>query len=107
MNETDLMHLIMLELTERGYKVFRTNVGKVRLSGNRWFDTGLPKGHPDLYGYRNDGRIFYVECKVHPNKPTKEQKQFLKIAKENNCLCGVAYSVDDALKIVRGDECYE
>lgn len=104
MNETDIMHMIMLELSNRGYKVFRTNVGKVRLHDGRWFDTGLPKGHADLYGFRPDGQIFYIEVKGTGGRVRPEQKQFLYSMKQSGALCGVAYSVDDALKIAGGVE---
>ena len=55
MTETDLMHAVMLAVTEAGNQIFRTNVGKVRTPDGRYFDTGLPKGHSDLYGFRPDG----------------------------------------------------
>ena len=61
MTETDLMHAVMLAVTEAGNQIFRTNVGKVRTPDGRYFDTGLPKGHSDLYGFRPDGQIFYIE----------------------------------------------
>ena len=64
MNETDLMHSVMLEASKAGNMIFRANVGKVRMADGRWFDTGLPKGHSDLYGFRPDGRVFYVETNI-------------------------------------------
>lgn len=100
MTETDLMNNIRLEISKHDCKIFRANVGKIRMPDGRWFDTGLPKGHPDLYGFRKDGRCFYIEVKVHPNKPTPEQLNFIRIAKSYNCLAGVAYSVEEALAIV-------
>nr|DAL33546.1 MAG TPA_asm: Nuclease [Caudoviricetes sp.] len=103
MNETDLMHEIMKAVSARGCMVFRANVGKFKLSDGRWFDTGLPKGHPDLYGFMpQTGRAFYIECKVKPNKPTPEQEQFIKTAQNLGALACVAYSVDDALKMLNG-----
>lgn len=104
MNETDIMHMIMLALSGQGYKVFRTNVGKVKLADGRWFDTGLPKGHADLYGFRPDGQIFYIEVKAPGGKVRPKQKQFLCSMKQSGALCGVAYSVDDALEIAGGVE---
>ena len=43
MTEHDLQNLIRLELSSQKYAVFRANVGKIKLSDGRWFDTGLPK----------------------------------------------------------------
>ena len=50
MTETDLMNAVMLAASAKDCVIFRTNVGKVRMTDGRWFDTGLPKGHADLYG---------------------------------------------------------
>lgn len=101
MTETDLMHAVMLAVTEAGNQIFRTNVGKVRTPDGRYFDTGLPKGHSDLYGFRPDGQIFYIETKLHPRKPTKEQRQFILAMIGKGAAAGVAYTVEEALKIVK------
>lgn len=99
MTEHDLQNQIRMALSDRDFCSFRTNVGKLLLPDGRWFDTGLPKGHPDLYAVRN-GRIYYIEVKVKPNKPSKEQVHFLETMHDRyGCPGVVAYSVDDALKI--------
>ena len=100
MTETELMHRVMLAVQEHGNQIFRTNVGKVRTPDGRYFDTGLPKGHCDLYGFRPDGQICYIETKLHPRKPTKEQCQFILAMIAKGAAAGVAYSVEEALKIV-------
>lgn len=101
MTETDLMHAVMLAVTEAGCQIFRTNVGKVRTPDGRFFDTGLPKGHPDLYGFRPDGQIFYIETKLHPRKPSKEQRQFILAMIGKGAAAGVAYTVEEAMQIVK------
>lgn len=101
MTETDLMHAVMLAVTEAGCQIFRTNVGKVRTPDGRFFDTGLPKGHSDLYGFRPDGQIFYIETKLHPRKPTKEQRQFILAMIGKGAAAGVAYTVEEAMQIVK------
>ena len=101
MNETDLMHQVMLEATRLGNVIFRSNVGKIKMADGRWFDTGLPKGHSDLYGFRPDGKIFYIETKVKPNKPTKEQLMFLNTVIKKGAAGGVAYSVEEAVSIMK------
>lgn len=100
MNETDLMHSVMLAASKAGNMIFRANVGKVRMADGRWFDTGLPKGHSDLYGFRSDGRVFYVETKMHPRVPTSEQVRFLQAVIKRGGIGGVAYSVDEAMEII-------
>lgn len=104
MSETGLMHDVMLAVSAKGCKIFRANVGKVRMRDGRWFDTGLPKGFADLMGHRPDGRAFYIETKLHPRKPTKEQVQFLLAMIKTGAIGGVAYSVEDALKIIEWDD---
>ena len=100
MNEIDLMHGVMLAASQAGNMIFRTNVGKVRMADGRWFDTGLPKGHSDLYGFRPDGRVFYIETKMHPRVPTPEQVKFLQAVINRGGIGGVAYSVAEAMAII-------
>lgn len=100
--EHTIQNEIRVALTENGYTVFRANVGKVKTVDGRWFDTGLPKGHPDLYGFRPDGKIFYIEVKNANGRVRPEQKQFIKTVKARGALAGIARSVEDALDIVRG-----
>ncbi len=95
-NETDLMHRIEEAVSKRGCLVFRANVGKIRMADGRWFDTGLPKGFSDLFGFiPRSGRFFAIECKVKPNKPTPEQIQFLHVIRRLGAIGLVAYDVED------------
>lgn len=104
MTETDFMKEVMLEATAQGCVIFRTNVGKVKLADGRWFDTGLPKGHADLYGVRSDGTVFYIETKLKPRKATLEQCRFLaRMAKQGACV-GIAYTIAEALRIIRWND---
>lgn len=98
MAEHDLQNLIRLDLSAKGYTVFRANVGKVRMDTGRWFDTGLPQGFSDLFAVK-DGRVYFIECKVKPNRPTPEQLKFISRMREQGCRAGVAYSVEDAVNI--------
>lgn len=104
MTEHDLQNQIRLELSKRGVINFRTNVGKIRMADGRMFDTGLPKGFSDLMGVLPDGRAVFIEVKVHPNKPSREQLNFIAVMQKQGALAGVAYSVEDALKISRIDK---
>ena len=72
--EHTIQNEIRVALTENGYTVFRANVGKVKMMDGRWFDTGLPKGHPDLYGFRSDGQIFYIEVNNKTNNFNKRRQ---------------------------------
>lgn len=64
--------------------LFRANVGSGITYDGRHFDTGLPKGFSDLFGFRySDGRIVFIEVKG-PNGITErlksEQKRWEKKA---------------------------
>lgn len=100
MTETDWMHEVMMYLSEKGFKVFRTNVGKVKLADGRFFDTGLPKGFSDLFAVK-DGQAYFFETKVKPYKPTKEQLIFLSAMRNAGCHAGVAYTIDDVEAIIQ------
>lgn len=103
MTEMDLLRLVRLKMSEIGACCFRVNVGKVKMADGRWFDTGLPKGFSDLLCIK-DGKAYFIELKVGNNKPSAEQLNFIKQMQERyGCRGGVAYSVDDALKIVEGN----
>lgn len=103
MTEHDLQNSIRLRLSELGFMVFRANVGKVRLADGRFFDTGLPPGFSDLFAVK-DGKIYFIEVKVKPNKPSQKQLDFLELVKKHGCRAGVAYSLEDAERICCDDD---
>lgn len=97
--EMKLLSEIRLALAEHNIITFRCNVGKVKMADGRWFDTGLPPGHSDLSGVLPGGRALFIECKVKPRKPTKQQQAFIAAMLKQGATAGVAYTVDDALAI--------
>lgn len=99
-SEQEVQNEIRVGLTKAGHMVFRTNVGKVKMMDGRWFDTGLPKGHPDLYGFRSDGQIFYIEVKNEKGRVRLAQEKFIEVVKQRGALAGVARSLEEALEIV-------
>ena len=98
-SEHDLMNDIRHTLERLGYIVFRANVGKVRTPDGRWFDTGLPKGFPDLFACKG-GKTYFIEVKVKPNKPTPEQLMFIENIRLKGFTAGVVYSVEEAVMLV-------
>lgn len=103
--EKRLMNEIRLWCGEHDLICIRANVGKVRMKDGGWFDTGLPVGYPDLtiIGY---GFIIYCECKIKPNKPTKEQIAFLAEMNKRGHGTLIAYSLDDLIEYMK-EENYE
>ncbi len=81
--------------------VFRANVGSGVTYDGRHFETGLPKGFSDLFGFRHsDGRIFFIEVKTPKGKVSKAQENFLEQMRNYGAIAGVARSVDDAIRII-------
>lgn len=97
--EHAIQNAIRIALSERAI-VFRANVGKVKMADGRFFDTGLPAGFSDLFGFRTDGRIFFIEVKAPGGRVSNVQEHFLETVRKYGALSGVARSVSDALKII-------
>lgn len=107
-NEMLLLNKIRLALQEQNCITFRCNVGKVKMADGRWFDTGLPSGFSDLLAIRKDGKACFIEVKDGNNKPSEKQCNFLIAMIKSGCAAGVAYSTEDAIKIVNWTpECAE
>lgn len=101
-SEHEIQKQIQVAVSRNDCTVFRTNVGKIKTADGRWFDTGLPKGFPDLMGFRwSDGRIFFIEVKSATGKPRPEQIIFHRFLKSHSVIHGIARSPEDALKIVK------
>lgn len=98
--ESLIQNQIRVAISQAGHMIFRANVGKVRTSDGRVFDAGLPKGFSDLFGFRPDGRIFFIEVKNETGKLRPEQKNFIENMQSRGALAGVARSVEDAMRIV-------
>lgn len=99
--EHKIQSAILVAVSQHHCTIFRSNVGKVKTIDHRWFDTGLPNGHPDLYGFRwSDGKVFYLEIKNTKGRPRPDQIRFHKMLANHHIIHGIARSVDDALKIV-------
>ena len=98
--ESLIQNQIRVGLSKAGHTVFRVNVGKVKMQNGRWFETGVPKGFSDLFGFRPDGRIFFIEVKNEVGKLRPEQKIFIEQMKKRGALAGVARNIEDAMEIV-------
>jgi hypothetical protein len=92
---------ILVAVSAHNCTVFRSNVGKVKTADGRWFNTGLPKGHPDLYGFKwKNGKVFYLEIKTPTGRPRKDQIRFHEMLTRHHIVHGIARSVSEALMIV-------
>lgn len=81
--------------------IFRANVGKGRTFDGRYFDTGLPVGFSDLFGFRkSDGKMIFIEVKTPKGRPSEKQKHFLETMRKYGAIAGIARSVEDAINII-------
>ena len=85
--------------------LFRANVGQGLTKDGRFFDTGLPKGFSDLFGFRkSDGRAVFIEVKTQTGRVRPEQQNFINRMRLYGALAGVARSVQDARNIINKGE---
>ena len=83
--------------------LFRMNVGTGYTTDGRYFNTGVPKGFSDLFGFRKfDGRTVFIEVKTAKGKPSAEQVKFLETMRKSGAIAGVCRSADDAIKLIQG-----
>lgn len=98
--EHAIQNAVRIALSEYA-TVFRANVGSGVTYDGRHFETGLPKGFSDLFGFRHsDGKIFFIEVKTPSGRLSKAQKHFLEQMRNYGAIAGVARSVDDAIRII-------
>lgn len=96
--ETILQNKIRAKLCEKGGGIcLRWNSGIFETHDGRKITIGA-KGVSDLL-YIGKNYIAWIEVKVAPNKPTTEQLAFIQQMNLLGHRAGVAYSIDDALKI--------
>jgi len=114
-NETKLQNLILIALSKAGCLVFRNEtsgawVGKVihkdasqvTLTNARMIRFGLAVGSSDIIGIAPCGRFLAVEVKTSKGRATKEQLRFIEAVNNAGGISGIARSVEDALKLIRG-----
>jgi hypothetical protein len=102
MREASVLRQCMLALSDAGCAVFRANVGLFYTRDGRPVQTGLPRGFSDLFGFRPDGRAFFVECKSATGRLRPEQKAFLDAMRARGAVAVVARSADTIVAQVLG-----
>lgn len=101
MTETDIQNLILIEVSKCGHRLFRANAGKVQDARTGAWIKLMPKGFPDLFGFRRcDGKFIAIEVKTSKGKLSKDQERFRDFAITQNIIYGVARSPEDAISII-------
>ena len=100
-SENRIQSEIMVELSKRGHKVWRSNAGRIQDSRTGTWIKLFPPGYPDLTGFRKcDGKFIVIEVKDHKGKLSKQQKLFSDFAMTQPIIYGVARSKEDAIHII-------
>jgi hypothetical protein len=98
--EHRIMNEIRLALSD-SCVIFRINVGVVKTPDGRYFDTGVPKGFSDLFGFRkSDGRAVFIEVKTAKGRASPEQQQFIRQMTAYGAIAGICRSAEEALKLI-------
>ena len=102
--EIAIQDAIRVALAQAGYVVFRANVGKVKTADKRWFDSGLPGGFPDLFGFKpENGKVYFIEVKTSTGHRRKDQINFANFLRDKCAIYGVARSAEEAVSIVKNE----
>lgn len=112
-SEQAVMNDILLELARHGVLLFRNNTGALKDEHGRLVRFGLAVGSSDLIGMTpititqdmvgEKLAVFTaIEAKASRGKATSRQQAFIRRVIELGGLAGVARSVEDALKIIKG-----
>ena len=81
--------------------IFRVNVGKGYTPDGRYFDTGVPPGFSDLFGFRNsDGKAVFIEVKKPGGKASDSQKNFINQMKKMGAIAGICRSAEEAINLI-------
>lgn len=83
--------------------MFRMNVGAAYTLNGNYFKTGVPKGFPDLFGFRkSDGKAIFIEVKTQKGRVSAEQLRFIEKMIADGAIAGICRNTQDALKLVNG-----
>lgn len=77
--ELNLQNECMLYASSRNLLCYHFEATSYQLPNGAYVNSNVPVGWPDLTIIANDGRVLFVELKIHPNKPSKEQLHYLSV----------------------------
>ena len=97
--ESILKNKVRLRCGELGWLCHHLNVGTYKLADGTYINTGLPKGWPDLQIIK-PGEVFFVETKIRPRKPSKEQLEFIELLTSMGINVYVVYTIEEFEEIV-------
>lgn len=101
MKETNIQNEIRIALSHHGI-VFRMNTGFFLTETGQRVKCGFP-GMSDLL-FIGNGFTAWIEVKKPGGRVSSEQKQFIEQMQAKGHRAGVAYCVEDAIRIINGEE---
>lgn len=105
-SEANIQNAILVALSEAGCVVWRQNTGAYKCDKTgRLIRYGLCVGSSDIIGIAPDGRFLAIEVKRVGGAVRKGQPEFIRAVRRTGGLAGIARSVEDAMRIVRGEIC--
>lgn len=99
--EMALVRAIQEYLALAGCLAIRVNSGAVPIvnENGRRFYRGAPAGTADILACLPGGKFLAIEAKRPGRKATPKQEAFLQSVRAAGGIAGVAYSVEDAIKL--------
>lgn len=102
--ERVLQNKIILALSKEGCLIWNNDTGAVKdARTGRYIKYGLAVGSADLVGVCPDGVALFCEVKTATGRASQEQRNFIAACRRNNARAGIARSVEDALRIMKGE----
>lgn len=98
--EHALSNQIRLWCGKHNWMAFHINVAKIRMTDGSYFNTGVPVGWPDLTIITDNGRVLFIETKIHPRKPTPEQLKMLDNLTKRGFISAVIYEFAEFISLV-------
>ena len=94
-SEHEIMNQIQLWCGTHNLLCFRANVGGVLTHDGRYFQTGLPKGFPDLFIIANKNHLYFVETKTLKGRQRTEQIAFERMCMQREIPYKICRSLSD------------
>lgn len=99
-----LQNQVILALSKAGCLVWNNDTGTVKdQRTGRYIRYGLCVGSSDCVGVCPDGIALFIEVKTERGRASQEQCNFIAACRRNGARAGIARSVEDAIRICKGE----
>lgn len=98
--ETLLANEIRLYCGKRNWLCYHCLNGTVYSRNGDMITLDFPTGFPDLLIITDDGRVFFIETKIKPRKPTSEQVKMQDNLRSRGFISGTVYGLEEFVKML-------